>query len=191
MKTLFTTLFATAILAFSFNASAVYIPIAISGGTFDGTEVGVVDYLIAVDDMQGNSNPTTEENWVNATLNGINPIAPTVTYTIKTEDVTYYNTNSTGVYAFALDEPLPDFFLVKNATDIALFQNNLDLSWGVFDIAAMEGFHLGDDFTISHVTQFDIDVDDRDIPNVPVPAAVWLFGSGLIGLVGVARRKPM
>ena len=28
-----------------------------------------------------------------------------------------------------------------------------------------------------------------DIPGVPVPAAVWLFGSGLIGLVGVARRR--
>ena len=26
-------------------------------------------------------------------------------------------------------------------------------------------------------------------PAVPVPAAVWLFGSGLIGLVGVARRR--
>jgi len=25
---------------------------------------------------------------------------------------------------------------------------------------------------------------------VPVPAAAWLFGSGLIGLVGIARRKP-
>ena len=24
---------------------------------------------------------------------------------------------------------------------------------------------------------------------VPVPAAVWLFGSGLLGLVGVARRR--
>jgi hypothetical protein len=24
---------------------------------------------------------------------------------------------------------------------------------------------------------------------VPVPAAVWLFGSGLLGLIGVARRK--
>jgi hypothetical protein len=24
---------------------------------------------------------------------------------------------------------------------------------------------------------------------VPLPAAVWLFGSGLLGLVGVARRK--
>jgi len=26
-------------------------------------------------------------------------------------------------------------------------------------------------------------------PVVPIPAAVWLFGSGLLGLVGVARRK--
>jgi hypothetical protein len=27
------------------------------------------------------------------------------------------------------------------------------------------------------------------VRTVPVPAAVWLFGSGLLGLVGVARRK--
>ena len=26
-------------------------------------------------------------------------------------------------------------------------------------------------------------------PEIPVPAAVWLFGSGLLGLVGVARRR--
>lgn len=28
-----------------------------------------------------------------------------------------------------------------------------------------------------------------DVSIVPVPAAVWLFGSGLLGLVGLARRK--
>lgn len=28
-----------------------------------------------------------------------------------------------------------------------------------------------------------------DVSAVPVPAAAWLFGSGLLGLVGVARRK--
>ena len=28
-----------------------------------------------------------------------------------------------------------------------------------------------------------------NISAVPVPAAVWLFGSGLLGLIGVARRK--
>ncbi len=27
------------------------------------------------------------------------------------------------------------------------------------------------------------------VPAIPVPAAVWLFGSGLIGLIGIARRK--
>ena len=28
-----------------------------------------------------------------------------------------------------------------------------------------------------------------DFTVVPVPAAVWLFGSGLLGLIGIARRK--
>jgi hypothetical protein len=33
------------------------------------------------------------------------------------------------------------------------------------------------------------DVSLAAAPAVPVPAAVWLFGSGLLGLVGVARRR--
>jgi len=34
-------------------------------------------------------------------------------------------------------------------------------------------------------------VIEVDVQIVPVPAAVWLFGSGLLGLVGVARRKAL
>lgn len=30
---------------------------------------------------------------------------------------------------------------------------------------------------------------DMSVSEVPVPAAMWLFGSGLLGLIGVARRK--
>ena len=33
------------------------------------------------------------------------------------------------------------------------------------------------------------DLNSFTTSSVPVPAAVWLFGSGLIGLIGVARRK--
>lgn len=33
------------------------------------------------------------------------------------------------------------------------------------------------------------DDDDHHLPAVPVPAAVWLFASGLIGLVAVGRRR--
>ncbi|MFC1772640.1 lectin-like protein [Pseudomonadota bacterium] len=32
-------------------------------------------------------------------------------------------------------------------------------------------------------------VVEYELSAIPLPAAVWLFGSGLIGLVGVARRK--
>lgn len=34
------------------------------------------------------------------------------------------------------------------------------------------------------------DPNSSGIPGVPVPAAVWLFGSGLVGLIGFGRRKP-
>jgi len=33
------------------------------------------------------------------------------------------------------------------------------------------------------------DLDNIRLDAVPIPSAVWLFGSGLIGLIGVARRK--
>jgi hypothetical protein len=32
-------------------------------------------------------------------------------------------------------------------------------------------------------------VDDARLTKVPAPPALWLFGSGLLGLVGIARRK--
>ncbi len=40
-----------------------------------------------------------------------------------------------------------------------------------------------------HVQAYASGGSESFVNNVPVPAAVWLFGSGLLGLVGVARRK--
>ena len=36
-----------------------------------------------------------------------------------------------------------------------------------------------------------IGIDNFTIDSVPLPAAVWLFGSGLLGLIGIARRKKL
>jgi len=51
---------------------------------------------------------------------------------------------------------------------------------GYFDFVLLDGeFNLISGFVDSF----------GDAAAVPVPAAVWLFGSGLLGLVGIARRK--
>lgn len=43
--------------------------------------------------------------------------------------------------------------------------------------------------TVANSTFGDYSTELVSVSSVPVPAAVWLFGSGLLGLVGVARRK--
>ena len=48
-------------------------------------------------------------------------------------------------------------------------------------------FH-GYDNPDNHITANTLAVD---LAPIPVPAAVWLFGTGLIGLVAVARRKKV
>ncbi len=43
---------------------------------------------------------------------------------------------------------------------------------------------LGSTFTANNLT-----AKIGEVQTVPVPAAVWLFGSGLLGLLGMAKRK--
>ena len=54
----------------------------------------------------------------------------------------------------------------------------------VFDFRFGDQGGLGKDFSF-----YGWAVRAGDVSAVPVPAAVWLFGSGLIGLLGLARRK--
>ena len=44
-------------------------------------------------------------------------------------------------------------------------------------------------FSIESANGNVVSTDIINTQAVPVPAAVWLFGSGLLGLVGIARRK--
>ncbi len=54
----------------------------------------------------------------------------------------------------------------------------------------VSGVRMGTAPFPGHGANFDItSLTVQSIQAVPVPAAVWLFGSGLLGLVGVARRK--
>lgn len=60
---------------------------------------------------------------------------------------------------------------------------------GLFDWSGNESFDLDSSITEPGSGSFAyISTYDAELPPVPVPGAVWLLGSGLIGLVGVRRK---
>lgn len=67
--------------------------------------------------------------------------------------------------------------------EIALGKGSVD-ALNYFDLISKSDEFVNADNAISWLLY-------RDVPPVvvPVPAAIWLFGSGLLGLFGIARRK--
>lgn len=59
-----------------------------------------------------------------------------------------------------------------------------------FNVFATPDGGFGPYLSVARFQDTGFDQEGSDwVGAVPVPAAVWLFGSGLLGLVGVARRK--
>jgi len=72
-----------------------------------------------------------------------------------------------------------------NFTAVGSGVSNLALSESSLWVFADDlGGYYGDQITFDPAT-----VQVASVSAVPIPAAVWLFGSGLIGLAGVARRS--
>lgn len=165
----------TMIVSMSANA------IVITSGSYIDNDVGGIDLLLAQAPKAGN--PTAETTWVNSILSTGDLI-----FEVKNETVPYYATNVDGVYAFALDTPPGDYFLIKNSNYMALFENYVNYDWGVFDTGLLgSGINLPtDDWEISHVSEFSSDTPNQTVPE---PTSLLLFGLGLIGLAGYKRSQ--
>ena len=65
---------------------------------------------------------------------------------------------------------------------------------GEFDLLTLAVLGGALDWELEYILDdFNMDIvrlSVTDTSAVPVPAAVWLFGSGLVGLFGLAGRKP-
>ena len=92
---------------------------------------------------------------------------------------------------FSAQFPLfPDTAAVVSASALGAGTLNADqfyytLDWSHNITVAENGFFANNiaDFHLEGIGTV------SGVPQVPIPAAAWLFGTGLLGLVGVARRK--
>lgn len=89
-------------------------------------------------------------------------------------------------------------------TNFGLFQNlfpsvywsgtesaaHTSYAWFFYFGAGSQDYYIGNGVNIGKaIGLYALAVRPGDVAAVPVPAAAWLMGSGLLGLIGVARRK--
>lgn len=123
-------------------------------------------------------------------------------------------TDPLGVYTYTLSFDLssmdPSTAVISGnlAADntSAIFLNGVDTGFSHPDqFFTLEPFVISSGF-VSGVNQLEFSITNNpgsganptgllvtnlmgEVSAIPIPAAVWLFGSGLIGLIGIARRK--
>jgi hypothetical protein len=96
-----------------------------------------------------------------------------------------------GIYTAILTDfefPVPMIATGMSVTTATESLGSL-LAPGSFNFNATPGDYFVSFFGFADLSAPQLGQYGIEISQVPVPAAVWLFGSGLIGLVGVARRR--
>lgn len=166
------------ILLLAGQAQATTIPVEDLG------DLGGLDTLLGSCDLL-NSGPDAEAECFNSieSIDGVTAdmlvqidfsVDPVAADEIFTVDGDEYNS-----IAIIID-PDTEYFLIKTGNidatfDAYVYLNNDAFDWAYIDLDLTSITEISQ---ISHLTQV-----------VPVPTAAWLFGSAMLGLVGVARRK--
>lgn len=110
------------------------------------------------------------------------PPQDTITISFESTDSTYTATSIDGI----------DTLFLGDTTDfeLALLTTNTD---GSFDLSFVVDYvYMGSDiYFINFDSGAYADLLGVDLQPVPIPAAIWLFGSAMFGMVAVGRRKFM
>jgi hypothetical protein len=141
---------------------------------------------LAVSDTLSGSGAVPASN--NASFFGVNiPIGPSP-FVTTTWDTTTIPGSSMGSNPSGTLPLIADTDVNVNVTGA----DEIGMGGSPMIAGPFAGNNANFDFTSIHITT----CEDTGTPGgcagtapIPVPAAVWLFGSGLMGLVGVARRR--
>lgn len=100
--------------------------------------------------------------------------------------------NSFEIYAAGGQNPATFLLEAFDAGNNLLANDTITTTdWGLLSVAApgISNIELTQTGTGTNNTWVYDDIAFNTVNTVPLPAAVWLFGTGLLGLIGMARRK--
>jgi hypothetical protein len=97
------------------------------------------------------------------------------------------STNAIGCEALTLATSVNAYTIVRNNANIGLCDTSTTDAVGGSPMSSAAFSNHNANFDISEIHFASYTPTPTAV--IPVPAAVWLFGSGLLGLVGIARRK--
>jgi len=196
-----------AIISSSPNAAVIiydFTGIVTDAGNIAGVSASLGDMIVgefAYDTSTLDSNPTdaTKGDYIDFT------ITPPLKITLPSGSITFDSFTSVFVIvdtSIGIAAGAPDPTVSGNNLDIDLtftglkssstalatdaLPSNIDLNdfnsaTGAFSSFSLANGPAGDPIFFS--------IDTLAVRAVPIPAAVWLFGSGLMGLLGISRRK--
>lgn len=189
-KTLYSTLLAASFISISSVSSAATVPYGVFGKDDGKNKADTISILTDDEVMQ----LAKVEGWDDAddsasmTIDGL-----TITGTIAKDGET--NEYIGGTWSYSGTDTI-DWLVIKYGTNFGVYEITAGDTSGVWSINDLEAY-LDDDASgakikkdgsinfssISHATAY------SSMTVVPLPAAGWLFLSGLVGLFTISRRK--
>ena len=111
---------------------------------------------------------------------------------ISTTEIVSFDATYTGLHTFdwSLDDLV--YFGYSSLSNDVSFQLGTTVNTGGPYVGSPFSFTLNryvaylNSNEFSHTDEYMV---IQEVSSIPVPAAVWLFGSGLLGLVGLVRRE--
>ena len=150
--------------------------------------------LADVTAMYFNLDPSLDPTLLSFTRDG--GTGPTAANTDILTGVDAYRAGGDGYYDILFDFPPPpgqDAARFNAGEDLVYTITGIGITAASFNFFGTPGPGAGNPGPYLSVARFQSTGSDQNgsdfVGAVPVPAAVWLFGSGLLGLVGIARRK--